>query len=547
MFKLLIVDDEEEVRQGLTNKIPWNKYNFELIGEAQNGREALDIIEDNVPDIIITDISMPILNGLELSEYVSINYPTVKTVILTGFDDFNFAQLAIRFGVEDYILKPVLPKDIEELLLKFQVKLEQEIEQRENIKKLKQHFNESFPIFRERFLSLVVEGNIDDDEINGKIAFFNLNLTGKYFVIAAADIDNKNGNEKIFGDNDVELMRYAVINIAKEITEKHAVGEALFHNGELVIIFSIDNAQNSGELNNETVFRKVYQVLEEIRQNVEKYLKLTVTIGVGSVCQSIQRLKDSYRAALSALEYKIVVGESRIIFIEDLEPKRKAVIAFDEQTERRLLTAVKFGTEKDINEALEHIFNTFTRNKAAFQEYQLYFVELVAALSRLCRDFEIDPCEILGIRTNLYTDMLEFRSSKEVEDWIRGVCIKLMSYIFSLRQNTTQILLNKALDFVNANYSDEGLNIQKVADYLHISQSYLSLIFKKETGETFLKYLVSVRLNAAVELLHGTYKTAEIAERVGYPDISYFSYFFKKNYGLSPREYRNKYVTKKES
>ncbi len=547
MYKLLVVDDEEEVRQGLIQKIEWHKYNFEIIGEAQNGREALDIIEEIVPDIIITDISMPIMNGLELSEYVKLNYPTIKTVILTGYDDFNYAQQAIRFGVEDYILKPVLPKDIDELLIKLNNKLQLEIEQKENIIRLKEHFNESLPIIRDKYLSLIVEGNIDENELKSKINFFKLNLRGSCFVIAAANIDNSGHEDKIFTLNDTELMRFAVINIAKEIIDKYSIGEALFHHSELVFIFSFNDTHESGVCNNDTIFRKVYSVLEEIRQNVEKFLKLTVTIGVGSVFSSLTRIKDSYKSALSALEYKLIIGESKIIFIEDLEPKRKEVIAFDEQTERRLVSAVKFGTEKEVKEVVNDIFNKLVGTKAAFQEYQLYLVEVVAAISRICRDFEIDAPDILGIRTNLYVEMLEFRSFNEIRNWMEAICIKLMRFISESRQNTTQMLLKKAQDYVLGNFSDEGLSIQKVADYLHISQSYLSMIFKKETGETFLKYLVGVRLNAAIELLQGAYKTAEIAERVGYPDISYFSYFFKKNFGMSPREYRNKFVTKKES
>jgi two-component system response regulator YesN len=547
MYKLLIVDDEEEVRNGLINKMDWDKYNFELMGGAQNGREALDLIEDNIPDIVITDISMPIMNGLELSEYVRLNYPTVKIVILTGFDDFNYAQQAIKFGVEDYILKPVLPKDIESLLLKLKNKLEYEMEQRENITKLREHFNESLPIIRDKCISMIVEGNIDEKEIAAKIPFFNINLRGECFVIAAAEVDNKNQENKIFFERDTEIMRYAVVNIVKEIIEKHAIGEAIFHGSNLILIFSLNYSLSGDDFKSGSVFRKVYSVLEEIRQSVEKYLKLIVTIGIGNFCDSVQKLKDSYKSALSALEYKHVVGESRIIFIQDLEPKRKDIIAFDDQTERQLISAIKFGTDKDVDEVVEQIFKALIETKAAFQEYQLYFVELVAAISKLCRDFEVDTSGILGIRTNLYADILELGSLNDIKGWIKEVCIKLMNYIFNSRQRTTQMFFKKAKDYVNSNFSDEGLSVQKVADYLHISQSYLSMIFKKETGDTFLKYLVNVRLNAAIELLNGPFRTTEIAEKIGYPDISYFSYFFKKNYGMSPREYRNKYVTPKES
>ncbi len=545
MYKLLVVDDEEEVRQGLILKIEWDRYNFEIIGEAQNGREALDIIEDIVPDVIITDISMPILNGLGLSEAVKNDYPTIKTVILTGYDDFNYAQQAIKFGVEDYILKPVLPKDMEKLLSDLQNKLDREVERKENIARLKEHFNESLPIIREKYLSLIVEGNLSAEDIESKIDFFNFNLKGSCYVTAVAKIEDSGCEDKIFAGYDVELMRFAVMNIAKEIVDKHVVGEALFYKGGLVVIFNFKTAVTDGVCNTDILCRRVYSVLEEIRQNVEKHLKLTFTAGVGSVANCLFKLSDSYTAAVSALEYRLVMGDSKIIFIEDLEPKRKNIIAFDEHLERRLGYAIKFGTKNEVNEIVKDVFDNLSGTKAPFQEYQLYLVEVVAAISRICRDVGIDAADVLGLRTNLYVEMLEFSSFSEIRKWMEVICNKLLKYISDSRQKTTQVLLKKAQDYVLCNFGDEELSIQKVAEHLHISQSYLSMIFKKETGETFLKYLVGIRLNASIELLQGSCKTAEIAERVGYPDISYFSYFFKKNFGMSPREFRNKSAAKK--
>ncbi len=541
MYKLLVVDDEEEVRQGLIQKMVWQKYGFEIVGEAQNGREALDIVEESTPDIIITDISMPVMNGLELSEYVQMNYPTIKVVVLTGFDDFNFAQKAIRFGVEDYILKPVLPKDIESLLLKLQSKLDQEKDQRENIAKLKEHFNESLPLFREKLLSLIIEGSTDSRELKSKISDFDLKLKGKLFAVAATHIDSNNA-DRIFSENDTELMRYAVLNIAREIIDKYAMGEAVFHFTDLIIIFSFPEDRCSRD----TINRKMHSVLEEIRQNVEKYLRLTLTIGVGGVFDELGRVKDSYKAALSALQYKSILGQGKIIFIEDMEPLKNNIIAFDDKKEKLLVSAVKFGSQDEIQQVTELLFKELVGTQAAMKEYQLYFLEIVAAVSRICRDLEIDMGELLGVRTNLFVEILEFKSLNAIRTWIEEICVKIMAHIQTTRQNSTRLLLEKALDYVRCNYQDETLSIQKVANQLHISSSYLSMIFKKETGDTFLKFLVRVRLEAAVELLKGSYKTAEIAERVGYPDISYFSYFFKKNYGLSPREFRNQFQ-KKES
>lgn len=148
MYKLIIVDDEEEVRKGIIQKIEWSKYNFEISGEAENGREALDLIEENIPDAVITDITMPLMDGLELAAIIRESFPTVKTIILTGFDDFRFAQQAIKYGVSDYILKPVQPKDIDDLMEKLKIQIDHEIAQKEDITQLRRHYYESLPIIK---------------------------------------------------------------------------------------------------------------------------------------------------------------------------------------------------------------------------------------------------------------------------------------------------------------------------------------------------------------------------------------------------------------
>jgi two-component system, response regulator YesN len=540
MYKLIIVDDEEEVRQGIIQKIEWDKFNFEVVGAAENGREALDLIEENIPDVVITDISMPLMDGLELAAVLRDSFPTVKTVILTGFDDFKFAQQAIKYEVADYILKPVLPKDIDDLLAKLKSQLDNEIAQKEDIKKLRQHYNESLPILRDKFLTLLITSKYIINKLEKRVSYFHLCLNGSEFIVAAATIDSNNFKDKNYEEDYFELMKFAVLNISREIVCKYSLGEVFFHDDNLVIIAGFD------EGNKTTIINRSFSLLEEIRQNVEKYLKITITIGLGSICNSISKLKDSYEFALSALEYKQVIGCNKVIFIEDLEPQSIDNIVFDENKERMLVSSIKFGSEKDVSKSVNTLFTDIAGIKSSFKEYQLYLMEILAAISKLSRHFELDIGCILGVNSNLYVEISKFSTLNEAKNWIEEICIKLMNHLSDKRQNTTKILLEKAKDYIIHNYYDDELSIQKLANYLHISSCYLSMIFKKEAGETFLKYLVSVRLNEAKELLSNSdLKTSEIAERVGYPDLNYFSYFFKKNCGMSPREYKNKFFHKR--
>ena len=183
MYKIILVDDEEEVRRGVLNKIQWNKYGFEIVGEAENGKEALEIVEKNTPDIVITDIKMPFMDGMKLTQILYERFPTIKTIILTGFDEFEYAKTAIKLNVIEYVLKPVSSEDIIELLINVKEKLDREFEEKKNIKLLKESYIKSLPILREKFLSSIIRGNINIDEIKEKEKKYNVNLKGEAFLI----------------------------------------------------------------------------------------------------------------------------------------------------------------------------------------------------------------------------------------------------------------------------------------------------------------------------------------------------------------------------
>jgi len=540
MFKLILVDDEEEVRKGIIKRIDWASFGFDVPQEAENGREALDLIEDNVPDVVITDITMPIMDGLELSSIISRSYPSVKIVILTGFDEFKFAQQAIRYGVIDYILKPVIPENINELMTKLRKMIEEEVSQKEDINRLRSHYIKSLPVLREKFLIQIVTGSLSSAEIDRRSKLYGVDLKGDTFMVAASSIDEESMENSGYG-GDIELCKFAVLNISKEIIDKFPSGEAFFHDENLVFILGSDDKDKNYLLTN------TISVLEEVRFNIKKYLKIDISIGLGSMTDSISRLKESYKNALSALEYKRLVGANKITYIEDLEPQSADDIVFDEEKENKLISSIKFGSETDVLSAVRDIFSDIVRPNLSLNDYQLYFLEIVATLSRLGRKFQVDIGQMLGI-SNINAEIQRYTTLEGMKEWIEKICIELNKTISNRMQTKTQLLLEKAKDYINNNYSDDTLSLQKLADQLYISACYLSMIFKKEAGETFLKYLVRVRIDAAKELLRNTdLRTAEIAEKVGYPDINYFSFFFKKNVGLSPREYRNSLKEPKES
>ncbi len=540
MFKVIIVDDEEEVRKGIINKIDWHKYNFEVAGEAENGREAADLLEDNIPDAVITDITMPVMDGLELAAHIQEHFPTVKTVILTGYNEFSFAQQAIKYAVVDYLLKPVHPNDIDKLMKKLQAGIENEIRQKEDVELLRRHYAESLPILKENFLTLLVTGKPDMAEAERKIARLNIRLKGTRYLCAVICIDHNPQGTMLFHE-DIDLVRFAIFNTASEIMQKHMIGEAFILNDNVVIAAGSDIDDKSILIN------RMFSVMEELRLNIAKYYGATATIGLGRITDRLDRLKESYRTALSALDYKIVLGGNKVIFFEDVEPVRTNSLVFDENREGLLVSKIKFGTEKEVLQAVDALFRDMAATKASLKDIQLYYLEILSCITKVARNLDLET-DTLGGEAGELLQLLQSATFEGIRKWFSALCVKLMNQIARKRQNMTQILLKKAEDYIEANFSDNSLSIQKLADHLHISTSYLSLIFKKEAGETFLKYLVRIRLNAAIELLcNSELKTMEIAERVGYPEVTYFSYFFKKHYGMSPREYRNDFSLKRST
>ncbi|MBN2851155.1 MAG: response regulator [Clostridia bacterium] len=537
MYKLLIVDDEEEVRLGIIRKTRWEDYDFILIGEATNGREALEIIEKEMPDVIITDISMPVMDGLQLTEEVKIQYPIIKIVILTGFEDFSFAQRAIKFGVEDYLSKPIHPEELNELLEKLKVKLDDEIKEKEDIYKLQKHYDDSLPILKDSFLTSLMHESFSSEEINHQINLHKLNLTGTAFAVSLSKIDGntlmKNQQPKMT----FELLNVAILHIANDIVKTRKIGEVFFYDNLLVIIFSIDCKDK------DIVRNRLIKLLEEINQQVKHFLKITVTTGLGYIKSSVTHLPSSFQSAKTAFEYRLLLGGNKVIFIDDVEPKHNKSLTLDPEKESRLLNVIKFGSEHDVREMVKALLNYVGSGNITAKECQLYFLQISSFLIIQAEIFQIDSSVLFKEVSELFTKIISFATMEQVRNWFTNICLELRVEFTRKRATSTQKLVNKAKDYIEKNFEDSELTIQKLADAFFISPSYLSMIFKKELETTFLQYLISVRLEKSKELLENPENTiSEVAQKVGYPDISYFSYFFKKNVGVSPREYKNSFI-----
>lgn len=534
MYKLLLVDDEQIVRRNIIKKIDWERYGFSIAGEAENGREALEIIEVTNLDVIITDIEMPLMNGLELSKIIREKYPLIKIVLLTGFDEFKYAQQAINLNVMEYILKPISAESLGKVLVKLKNQIDKQISDMEDIKVLKEHYFASLPVMKINFFNTLIRNKLSEEEVLSKADYLGMELREKQFAAVVVNICKRSMCLGTFSKEDDELVRFAVQNTAEEIITRRNLGFVFLHDNYVIILCS------STVKNKRMFFNEIFNALEEIRQSIEKFIKLLVVFGVGKICTSAEHIKESFSSALAALDYRFADTNNRVIYIEDLEPHIGHKISFDEAKERTLISNLKIGTENQICETIDMLFKEIADIKASLNECQIYLMEILSTIIKTANMLEIDINVVFGNNPKLFDEILRFDNIDEVKEWFKAICVKMLNQIAKKRQSSCSALVDKAKKYINDNYGDSELSLNSVSNYLHISPSYFGAIFKNELGETFVNFLLKIRMEKARDLLSTTaMKSFEIAEKVGYSQQHYFSYSFKKHYGVSPNEFRN--------
>lgn len=550
MYKLILADDEEDVREGLLSLIDWGSLGYAVMETAENGREAAELVEKHTPDVVVTDIQMPFMSGLQLSEWIREQYPATKIIILTGYEEFEYAQKAVRLGIDEYVLKPFSAGELAEILQKVKLQLDEEMAEKENVQLLTEHYRKNLPILQSLFLSSLVSRRLQEAEIREKCEHYDLNLSGDRYLVSAIRIDSaavrrepggtgefENGRSSsvsLKDTNDTQLQLFAVFNIAEEIVRLHPGDRAFIHHDEVVIL-SLAEPNLKDQLAERTL-----QLLEEIRFSVERFLKLTVTIGAGSEVEHLSELASSYEEAVKALDYRVILGGNKVIWIEDVETRQTVPLSMDELKEKELVRCLKVGSDQELTSLLEELFSALADSKASYQDFQVYLLEMLTGVIKVAKDVHVDLDKLFGEGAGFLGEFVKFSHADEAKAWFLDVCMKLKHSIATDRQSSYNKLVDEAKEYILAHYGDHEISIAKVCQHLHISTGYFSNIFKKETKTTFVNYLMGVRMDAAQDLLATTdLKAFEIAERVGFADPNYFSFCFRKKFGISPKEYRS--------
>ncbi|WP_394922701.1 response regulator [uncultured Robinsoniella sp.] len=532
MYKVLLVDDEALIREAISENTRWNELGYELVGACKNGKEAMDMIIQNPPDLLLTDICMPHVDGMELTKFVYEQYKDTKVVIISGYDEFEYAKKAVKYQVVEYILKPITAFELSETLLKVKEALDAEQLKKQNMKKIRGAYISNLPLMRGRFLIGLLQGNVNEDTIEDKLLDYQIQLKGSQFMAAMVIGDDLSPFLSQEADTKTDLAYFAIFNIASEIIASYGTGVTFqAFEEKTVIIFS-----GNGELE-----EMALRVCEEIQEAILKYLKIECTIGLGTAVNSLSQVYSSFNDTKKAMEYRFLLGGNQVIYAKNLRDNQEIQNVDVSKWANQIVLAIKTNNEHEIRKYVLGFVQSLrdayvTKNRSIFyvQNMVLSIMNELDASTLSESDIFIEERELLNSiyekehLTDIAEDLIQFGKtlSHSMKDQKDSYCKK-------------QAL--QALDYIDKNYGDSKISLNSVCLHLAMSTSYFSSIFKNYTGETFIEALTKKRIEKAKSLIENTAKkTYEIAEDVGYSDPHYFSITFKKITGMTPTEYAKK-------
>lgn len=524
MYKIMLVDDEAEVRESILLQIPWEDLGFEVVADAENGEDALEKMAIYEPDVIITDIQMPFMTGLEFIEKVREEYPGKEIVIFSGFGEFEYARQAIRLGVKEYILKPVDKEEMMTILKKIKRTLDQSFDRLRDIRQIQENYQEKEALQKKKFYqewmqrTKMGKETLAASEKRGILIFKADRWVGAFLSIRTKEKISESAVylcvEKLFQNVFTENYAYDLFPMEKEIG----------------VCFALKKEHN---------LKVLLKTLDCLVKDGEKLFSFVITVGVGTEKKNVEQLPMSLYEAREALGYRMIMGRGRSIYIQDVEPEGQDILLFGSEEENELIRAVKFGTKEKIAEEVGRLLGKMDGVRISWRQYQNYIAELYNCLSQLIWQYHLDERRFFGYEENGHEMLMHMKSREEIQEFFIQLCQKIRICLEEKRAQNSGKIIQTAKTYVEKNYMNPELSVEIVCEQLNLSQSYFSTIFKKETGENYVAYVRSIRMKKAAELLNRTEeKTYVIAQQVGYTDPYYFSSVFKKTYGVSPSRFR---------
>lgn len=542
MLKIFLAEDEVVVRETIKRMIPWEELGFELVGEAADGEMALPLLIRQQPDLLITDIKMPFMDGLTLARLAKKEIPGLKVVILSGYDDFNYAKQAIGIGVEDYLLKPITKNALIERLSEIRSRYEHEKTQKEYYEKFQREMQAYEKNSSRDFFEALVGGSMDMMEVYKRAEKLGLDIVAEAYNVL---IFTMNCDEDFSGQRD-EYSSWEAESL--ELLENFFAG----HSSAMLFRSNIFSYGVLLKGQRETIEENTRACVDEIRKILSRQDgRREWFLAVGQSVDRLSQIQKSYHTASRAFSQRYLYDEN-ILYYDEMETMEHP--GGQAETEDNA-----YLQKVDVNALNPAILQKFLSNGLQeetenFVKDYFYAIGQEPMESLVFRNYVILNVRFsvisfikgLGCDTNEMesadTEEVLAESGKNMESAI-AYAKKMISQAIEIRDqnsgNKNHSILKTAVDFIDSHYMDEEISLNTVANVANVSSNHFSALFSQNMGQTFIEYLTSLRMNKAKELLRCTgMRSSEIAGEIGYKDAHYFSYLFKKTQGMTPSDYR---------
>lgn len=518
MYTIVVADDEEELRKAILRKVDWEAIGFQVVGEAENGIEALELVEKMEPDLLLTDIRMPFISGIELARQVREVRPSTQIVFLSGFDDFSYAQQAIQYNIISYLLKPISMAELTEELIGI----------RRKIDKIFADFTASTQTANEA-LGFVMPLLLDDIQVDysgerekelvESATRFGLmkNPTELHYGVITTMIRNPQG-ENITAPEHVHAI--------DTILQKYVRYSSFYSDRKVVSLIIGTNSS----------FDKYMHILVgDIIQSMERILQVHCVVGVSRIVDRMVYLHEAYREAVNATSYAPKEA-SGVHYIADEEPSNIMDLENIQNMVNEVENLIRGGSRQELTGFMEHLFAQIESKSISRIQVNFLLIQILSAVCRILYAVSDEGDSLELAEDSFFRKMHLFDGSiAATRERITGFCMEARDAVVDKRKKSSEILCDKTIQMIENRYSDPDISLISISGEIGVSPNYLSSMIKKYAGQTFVDLLTKKRVEEARKLLlTTTMKIREISERCGYRDQHYFSYCFKKYLGISP-------------
>ena len=537
MLKTFLAEDEIVVRENIKKMVPWEQYGFELVGEASDGEMALPLIKKLKPDLLITDIKMPFMDGLTLCKVVKKELPDIKIVILSGYDDFNYAKEAIGIGVEDYLLKPITKNAFLERLCEIRSRYEHEKSQREYYEQFHREMQEYEQNSSRDFFEGLISGTMDMGEMYERADKLGLDIVAEAYNILIFTLESENaaaGQSETYSEWEARA-REKIEGLFADHSYAMLFRNNVFSYGVLVK----EQKDNPGK-NTRDCVESIREILSDAPAGQPWF------IAAGEPVERLSNMKHSYNTAAQTYARRYLY-DGHILYYRDLKEEELAkddgrylkkvdINAMDPAIIQKFLGS---GLKEETGNFVRDYFHAIGKEPMTSMVFRSYVILNVrfSVLSFLNR---MGYCASALEESDTEDALEQGGASMETA---MAYAEKILQKAIEIRDensgNKNRDILEHSIEYIKTHYMDENMSLNAVAQVANISANHFSALFSQNIGQTFIEYLTGIRMGHAKELLRCTGKRAsEIALEVGYKDSHYFSYLFKKTQGMTPSDYR---------